>query len=78
VTAGSDLAVMIERENVGRIYGGNSPWELAATAQLLVDDPAERRQMALRAREVAVRQFSPARAVAQITAALRGSQLASH
>jgi glycosyltransferase involved in cell wall biosynthesis len=70
VNAGIDLADLIEREQLGSVYFGDSTQELAQAMERLADSPQERERMATRARAVYEHSFSPSAAVRQIVAAL--------
>lgn len=70
INAGADLAHLIEKEAVGRVYVGESLEALRQIAEALVDDLAGRKQMSARGRALGQRMFSPTVAVKQIVAAL--------
>lgn len=67
---GNDLADLIEKESVGRVYVGDSLGALKHLAEELVDDKAGRELMSSQARALAKSVFSTTAAVTQITAAL--------
>jgi glycosyltransferase involved in cell wall biosynthesis len=67
---GIDLAELIEREQLGSVYFGDEPEEVSRLVQRLADDREERQRVAIRARSLADRQFSPAKAARQIVAAV--------
>lgn len=68
VNTGTDLAQLIDRESVGRVYVGESVDVLRRFAVELSDSPTEREAMAIRAHALAEGMFSTAVAVQQITA----------
>jgi glycosyltransferase involved in cell wall biosynthesis len=70
VNAGTDLAHLIEREDVGRVCVGESIEPLLAAAQELADDRASYDKIAANARELSTTLFSAAKAVERIVAAL--------
>jgi glycosyltransferase involved in cell wall biosynthesis len=70
VNGGTDLERLIEDEDVGRVYAGNSVSELKRLAEELVDDDALRHSMSGRGKQLGVRMFSPATAAGQIVASL--------
>ena len=55
---GNDLADLIDGEDVGRVYVGDSPDALGELAVALADDPAGRARMARKAQILAEREFS--------------------
>lgn len=70
INPGTDLADLIEKETVGRVYVGESLETLQWIAEELADDHVGRQQMSARGRELGQRMFSPSVAVEQIVAAL--------
>jgi glycosyltransferase involved in cell wall biosynthesis len=66
VNADTDLKVLIDAEQVGRVYVGDSVFELAELAKNLIEDSAGQRNMALRGIALADRMFSTKSAVKQI------------
>ena len=70
INSGNDLADLINREGVGRVYIGESLDALEALAVGLVDDKAGRELMSSRGRALAKSLFSPTAAVRQVVAAL--------
>ena len=68
VNPGTDLMRLIEAEQVGKVYVGNSVAELKELAEQLMDDEALRHSMSERGRELGRSMFSPAAAVQQIVA----------
>lgn len=70
VNDGTDLACLIEREGLGRVYVGESVQVLRGLAEELADSPVERRMISLRGRSLGARMFSPTAATRQILAAL--------
>ena len=64
----TDLMKLIETEQVGKVYVGNSVIELKNIAEQLMDDDGLRRSMSERGRELGRSMFSPAAAVQQIVA----------
>jgi glycosyltransferase involved in cell wall biosynthesis len=68
VNADTDLKVLIDAEQVGRAYVGDSVFELAELAKKLIEDSAGHRNMALRGIALADRMFSTKSAVNQIIA----------
>jgi glycosyltransferase involved in cell wall biosynthesis len=70
INAGNDLAELIEKEHVGRVYVGESLDSLHALAEELCDDKVAWEMMSLNARNLAQSSFSVAAAVKQISAAL--------
>ncbi len=70
INAGNDLADLIEKEAVGRVYVGESLDALQRISEGLVDDHVGRKQMSARGSALGQRMFSPAAAVGQIVAAL--------
>ena len=72
VNRGTDLAELIEREELGRAYVGDSVEALRALAEELADDAELVQRVAMNGRSLAKRMFSPDVAVGQIVAALSG------
>ena len=70
VNKGTDLAGLIDREEIGRAYVGDSVQELRALAEELADDVELGSRMAVNGRSLASRMFSPQVAVRQLVAAL--------
>jgi glycosyltransferase involved in cell wall biosynthesis len=70
VNAGIDLADLIEREQLGSVYVGDSAGEIARLVERLADAPEERQRMKARAHSVAERLFSASAAARQIVAAV--------
>ena len=68
VNPGTDLMRLIEAEQVGKVYVGNSVLELKDLAEQLLDDEGSRCSMAERGRELGRSMFSPAAAAQQIVA----------
>lgn len=68
VNPGTDLMSLIEAEQVGKVYVGNSVTELRELAEQLMDDEGLRRSMSERGRELGRSMFSSAAAVQQIVA----------
>ena len=68
VNAGTDLERLIEDEEVGKVYAGNSVGELKRLAEELADGDGLRRSMSERGRELGSRMFSPEAAARQIVA----------
>lgn len=68
VNPGTDLMRLIEAEQVGKVYVGNSLAELKELAEQLMDDEALRHSMSERGRELGRSMFSPTAAVQQIIA----------
>lgn len=66
VNAGTDLQRLIETEQVGRVYVGNSVSELRRLAEQLADDKDLRHTMSQRGRELGRSMFSPVAAARQI------------
>jgi glycosyltransferase involved in cell wall biosynthesis len=73
INAGNDLAQLIEKEQVGRAYVGDSVEDLRKLTEELCDHTALRESMSENARRLSVRAFSVSSAVRQITAALSAS-----
>lgn len=71
VNAGTDLQRLIEEEQVGKVYVGNSVSELKRLAEQLVDDDRLRHQMSVRGRQLGRSMFSPTAAAQQIIASAR-------
>jgi len=70
INAGTDLADLIEKEEVGRVYVGESLEALQQIAEQLADDRSGRKQMSARGSALAQRMFSSTAAAGQIVAAL--------
>jgi glycosyltransferase involved in cell wall biosynthesis len=70
VNGGTDLERLIEDEEVGRVYVGNSVSELKHLAEELADNDVLRQSMSARGRQLGVRMFSPASAARLIVASL--------
>lgn len=68
VNAGTDLQRLIEDEQVGKVYVGDSVSELKRLAVELVDDAGQLRAMAERGRKLGRSMFSPIAAARQIVA----------
>ena len=68
VNEGTDIADLIAREDVGRVYVGESVEALKDLAVELADNPTAHAGMSSRGREMALRMFSPQTAARQITA----------
>lgn len=68
VNADTDLQHLIEENEVGKVYVGNSAGELARLAEQLADDESLRRSMSERGRALGKSMFSPLAAVRQIAA----------
>lgn len=68
VNPGTDLMRLIEAEQVGKVYVGNSVAELKEIAEQLMDDDGLRRSMSERGRELGRSMFSSSAAVQQIVA----------
>jgi glycosyltransferase involved in cell wall biosynthesis len=68
VNAGTDVARLIEDEQVGRVYVGSSVNELKRLAEELMDNDALRRSMSERGKQLGGRMFSPEVAAKQILA----------
>ena len=68
VNPGTDLKRLIEDEQVGKVYVGNSVGELRRLAEQLADDEELRYSMSERGRELGRSMFSPAAAAQQIVA----------
>jgi len=68
VNPGTDLQRLIESEQVGKAYAGNSVTELKDLAEQLADDAALRQSMSGRGRHLGRSMFSPAAAAQQIIA----------
>lgn len=66
VNPGTDLMRLIEAEQVGKVYVGNSVDELKKLAEQLMDDEGLRHSMSQRGRELGRSMFSPAAAAQQI------------
>ena len=69
VNAGTDLAHLIENEDVGRVYVGNDIDPLRQFAQELADSPFTHERMATKGRALGASMFSSETAVRQIIAA---------
>lgn len=72
VNADTDLQHLIEENEVGKVYVGNSVDELARLAERLADDDGLRRSMSERGRELGRSMFSPVAAASQIVASRQG------
>ena len=70
VNPGTDLMRLIEIEQVGKVYVGNSVSELKELAEQLMDDEALRHSMSERGRELGRSMFSPTAAAQQIVASM--------
>jgi glycosyltransferase involved in cell wall biosynthesis len=70
INPGTDLVKLIEEENVGIAYVGESIVELEKLAERLASDENSCLEMAVRGRELGRRMFSPTAAVEQIVASL--------
>lgn len=70
INFGTDLADLIAKNGVGRVYVGESLEVLRGLAEQLADDHAGRKQMSTRGRALSQRMFSPHTAVKQIIAAI--------
>jgi glycosyltransferase involved in cell wall biosynthesis len=68
VNAGTDVARLIEDEQVGRVYVGSSVNELKRLAEELMDNDALRESMSERGKQLGHRMFSPDIAAKQIVA----------
>jgi glycosyltransferase involved in cell wall biosynthesis len=68
VNAGTDVARLIEDEQVGRVYVGSSVNELKRLAEELMDNDALRQSMSERGKQLGHRMFSPDIAAKQIVA----------
>jgi len=68
VNPDTDLMRLIEAEQVGKVYVGNSVAELKEIAEQLMDDDELRRSMSERGRELGRSMFSSSAAVQQIVA----------
>lgn len=68
VNPDTDLMKLIETEQVGKVYVGNSVMELKSIAEQLMDDEGLRRSMSEHGRKLGRSMFSPAAAVQQIVA----------
>ena len=68
VNAGNDLVGIIEREQVGVAYVGDSAQEFARLAAALCDDASRRRTLSANAMRLAAESFSVTTAARQITA----------
>jgi glycosyltransferase involved in cell wall biosynthesis len=66
VNSGTDLAHLIENEDVGRVYVGNYVEPLRQFAEELADSPVTHERMAAKGRALGTRMFSPKTAVRQI------------
>jgi glycosyltransferase involved in cell wall biosynthesis len=66
VSAGTDIARLIEERGVGKVYVGDSVVELRRLAEELAGDEDARRSMSERGRELGRVMFSPAAAAKQI------------
>lgn len=74
VNKGTDLARLINDEQVGLAISGDAPQQLVDYAIGLCDDSALHEATAARCRDLGERAFSPAATVAQITAHAAGAQ----
>ena len=70
VNTGTDLEGLIEEQNIGRVYVGNSVDELKRLAEELADDDVLRSSMSERGRQLGRSMFSPVTAATQIVASL--------
>jgi len=70
INSGTDLADLIEREGVGRVYVGAELSELKKIAEQMVDDHAARNKMSVKGRALSLRMFSPEATVKQIVEVL--------
>jgi glycosyltransferase involved in cell wall biosynthesis len=68
VNPDTDLQRLIEGEQVGKVYVGNSASELKRLAEELADDESLRQSMSARGRKLGGSMFSPAHAAQQIVA----------
>jgi len=68
VNADTDIARLIEKEGVGRVYVGNSVQVLSTLVEAIIDNSTEYEKMTSRGPGLADRMFSPVAAVNQITA----------
>jgi glycosyltransferase involved in cell wall biosynthesis len=68
VNGGTDLERLIEDEEVGKVYVGNSVGELRRLAEELADNDVLRHSMSERGRQLGSRMFSPETAARQIVA----------
>jgi glycosyltransferase involved in cell wall biosynthesis len=68
VNAGTDVARLIEDEEVGRVYVGSSVNELKRLAEELMNSDALRQSMSERGKRLGDRMFSPEKAAKQILA----------
>ena len=75
VNRGTDLAELIEREEIGRAYVGGSVGAMRALAEELADDAEMGRRMAMNGRSLARRMFSPDVAARQVVTALSGESV---
>jgi glycosyltransferase involved in cell wall biosynthesis len=75
VNAGTDLQYMIEKEGVGRAFGGGAFDDLHAALNALADDAKLRAGMAERCTALAERLFSPASTVRQIVGHISSNAL---
>jgi glycosyltransferase involved in cell wall biosynthesis len=73
VNAGNDLANLIEKEDVGRVYIGDSAQAFQILAEELCDDKVGRSEMRRRARYLAGARYSAHTAATQIVGALSGA-----
>jgi glycosyltransferase involved in cell wall biosynthesis len=73
VNAGTDLAHLIENEDVGRVYVGNQVDPLRNFAEELMDSALTHERMSARGRALGERMFSPETAARQIIAAAGNS-----
>jgi glycosyltransferase involved in cell wall biosynthesis len=68
VNGGTDLERLIEDEEVGKVYVGNSVGELKRLAEELANNDVLRHSMSERGRQLGSRMFSPETAARQIIA----------
>ncbi len=77
VNAGTDLQKLIEDEQVGMVYVGNSVGELKRLAEHLADDNSLRESISERGKALGSSMFSPEAAAKQIIASLDSEPPAS-
>ena len=70
INPGNDLAALIEADGVGYAYAGDSVDALLALAERLANDADGRAAMAVKARALAAREFSPQAVADQVLAGL--------
>jgi glycosyltransferase involved in cell wall biosynthesis len=70
VNTGTDLEGLIEEQQVGRVYAGNSVDELKRLAEELANEDVLRSSMSERGRQLGRSMFSPVTAATQIVASL--------